>query len=291
MILFELYQNAARRLKDVGIPDADLEASIMLAHLLNVPRAELFLPEKIILPATVIAFEEYVSRRLQREPLCYILGEQEFWSLPFKVTPDVLIPRPETENMIEICLQVVRNNDSDFCGKILDMGTGSGVIAIVLARELPGANIVALDISWPALCVALENSLTHKVDEDICFVQSDWLGGIKNKPVFDLILANPPYVEHDILPSLQPEISFEPKLALDGGSRGITEIKRFADHIFSVLKPGGRFFMEIGADQADLVIDLFSGRQFKNINIYEDYAGLPRIFQADKPDDPENLMG
>ena len=290
MTLLELYQNATRRFKDAGIPDAGLEASIMLAHLLNVPRAELFFPEKIILPDTAVTFEEYVSRRLQREPLCYILGEQEFWSLPFKVTPDVLIPRPETENMIEICLQVERNSGSDFCGKILDMGTGSGVIAIVLARELPGADIVALDISWPALCVARENSRTHKVDEDICFVQSDWLGGIKNKPVFDLVLSNPPYVEHDIFPSLQPEINFEPKLALDGGSRGIAEIKRFADLVFSILLPGGWFFMEIGADQADLVINLFSGRQFENINIYEDYAGLPRVFQAGKPDNPDQLM-
>ena len=257
----------------------------MLAHLLNIPRAELFLAEEVILPAAAAEFAEYVSRRLQREPLSYILGEQEFWSLPFKVTPDVLIPRPETENMIEICLQVVRGGNDEFRGRILDLGTGSGVIAIVLARELPRAKVVALDISRPALLLARENSRTHLVSDRLSFVQSHWLAGISSRPAFDLVISNPPYVEHDVLPALQPEISFEPRIALDGGSRGTEEIKRFAGEIFPVLNPGGWFFMEIGADQAEEVELIFAGNQFENINIYEDYAGLPRIFQARKPDD------
>ncbi len=255
----------------------------MLAHLLRVPRAEVFFTEKVILPETVTVFEGFISRRLQREPLSYILGEHEFWSLPFKVNSDVLIPRPETENLIEICLQVVRAGDEKFCGHILDLGTGSGVIAIVLAKELPGGSVVAVDLSYPALCLARKNSKTHQVIKQLSFVQSDWLGGLVTKPVFDLVVTNPPYIEHDVLSTLQPEISFEPQLALDGGSRGIEMFQYFGRHIFSILKPGGWFFMEIGADQAESVIQLFSGEKFVNLNIFDDYAGLPRVFQARKP--------
>ena len=255
----------------------------MLAHLLHLPRAELFLSEKIILSDTKALFAEYISRRLRREPLSYILGEQEFWSLPFEVSPAVLIPRPETENMIEICLQVVRDGNENFCGRILDLGTGSGAIAIVLARELSQAQVVAVDLSYSALSLARKNSESHQFNKRLSFVQSDWLAGLGDQPVFDIVITNPPYVEHDILPSLQPEISFEPQLALDGGSLGIVEIKRLGRSIFSILKPGGWFFMEIGADQAELVFEFFSSRQFDNINIYEDYAGLPRVFQARKP--------
>lgn len=259
----------------------------MLAHLLHIPRVELFLNEKIILPATAAEFAEYIDRRLQREPLSYILGGQEFWSLDFKVSPDVLIPRPETENMIEICLQVLRGGGKEFQGRILDLGTGSGVIAIVLARELPGAEVVALDLSHPALLVAQENSIIHQVSDRLCFVQSDWLAGLGRKSAFDLVISNPPYVEREVLPSLQPEISFEPRLALDGGSRGIVEIQRLAGDVFSVLKPGGWFFMEIGAGQADFVSAIFSTDKFDNLNIYEDYAGLPRVLQARRALGPE----
>lgn len=282
MKILDLYQNAIERLLTAKIPDARLEVTILLCHLLKISRAELFLNDKVLLPKTLDEFEELLRRRLQREPISYILGEQEFWSLPFKVTPDVLIPRPETEILIEIVLQIVKNSEKDYQGAILDIGTGSGAIAIILARELPAATVFALDLSYAALSIALHNVKHLQTRDRVHLLQSDLLQGIRSQPLFDLIVANPPYVSRDDFAALQPEIAFEPRLALDGGSMGMETIERLADQIWPVLKPRGWFFMEIGAEQSELVKNVFSARSFENFAVYKDYAGLPRIFQARK---------
>ncbi len=285
MKIRDLYQNAIERLQVAKIPDAQLEVSILLCHLLKISRAELFLNEKVLLPKMLDEFEELLLRRLQREPISYILGEHEFWSLPFKVTPDVLIPRPETEILIEIVLQIVKNSEEDYHGAILDIGTGSGAIAIALARELPAATVFSLDLSYAALQIAAYNVKHLQTQNRVHLLQSDLLQGIRDQPLFDLIVSNPPYVSENAFAALQPEIAFEPRLALDGRSMGMETIERLAVQIWPVLKPGGWFFMEIGAEQSELVKNAFSTWSFENYSVYKDYAGLPRIFQARKISD------
>ncbi len=282
MKTLDLYQSGVARLRAADIEDAEIEASLLLGHLLNLSRAQVFLHDEQLPDAVINDFEHHLSRRLTREPLAYILGEQEFWSLPFYVNKDVLIPRPETELLLEIVLQVLKGEEQELSGRLLDMGTGSGVIAIVLALELPQALVTSLDISYAAQAVARKNAARHGVLDRVSFISSDWLTGIRRLPLFDLVVSNPPYVARETFADLQPEVSrFEPRLALDGGQGGGEVIARFAGEVSAVLKPGGRFFMEIGADQSHFVMDLFSSfAEFDGLTVYEDYAGLPRIFHA-----------
>lgn len=282
MRAIEIYLSGVERLKEAEVADAEIESSLLLAHLLGLSRTQVLLHEEDLADHILVRFEECLVRRLNREPLAYIIGEQEFWSLPFHVNKDVLIPRPETELLIEIALRVLEGEGQEPAGSILDMGCGSGVISIVLALELPKAAIYALDISPAALMIARDNARRHGVDERIAFVNTDWLSALQAKPFFDLVITNPPYVARESFATLQPEVSrFEPRLALDGGVRGREVMSAFAGDIAAVLKPGGRFFMEIGADQGEFVLDLFSSfDQFDGLTVYEDYAGLPRIFHG-----------
>lgn len=296
MKIKDIFTDGVRRLKQVGIIESELEVSLLLADLLNIDRTTLLLAEDRTLDAGQREkFERNILRRLQREPLAYIVEEKEFWSLPFKVSKDVLIPRPETELLIEITLKTVKSlfkNPDEQTMKILDLGTGSGIIAVVLALELPAAAVTAIDLSCNALKVAKHNAKRHGVAERIHFINCDWFGGISPRAEYDLVVANPPYITRDIIEkpfgetceSLQPEVgNYEPHLALDGGERGIQSIIRIVEDLGKRLKSGGWFFMEIGADQAEDVSGIFREiAQYKTIAIHNDYAGLPRVFQAQK---------
>lgn len=283
MKALQLYQLGAKRLQQADIEDAELESALLVGHLLQLSRAQVFLDESEVSDGIVQRFEQALNRRLNREPLAYILGEQEFWSLPFYVNSNVLIPRPETELLLETALQALRGESRDPTSvRVLDMGTGSGVIAIVLALELPDALVSTLDISLAAQLVARKNAERHGVLSRIAFITSDWLAAIRRQPLFDLVVTNPPYVARESFAALQPEVSrFEPRLALDGGRNGVDVMCRFAGDLAVVLRPGGHFLMEIGADQSHFVTDLFSSfSEFTGLTVYEDYAGLPRIFHA-----------
>jgi release factor glutamine methyltransferase len=290
-----VFANGVQRLKQVGIPEPELETSLLLSHVLKMERTAVLLNgEKVLDKGQLEDFEKKISRRLGREPLAYIIGEKEFWSLPFKVTKDVLIPRPETEFLLEKTLAVLKGmeGDPEKKVKILDLGTGSGVIGIVLALELLTAKVTAVDYSLNALKVANHNAKKHKVEERIDFINCDWFGGIMAKADFDVVISNPPYVAREVLAKppgrntsiLQPEVvDFEPKLALDGGERGIQEIKIIAVELEKMLKPGGWFFMEIGADQEKEVSSIFKRNVvYSSCEILYDYAGLPRVLRARK---------
>ena len=290
-----VFHNAVQRLKQADITESELEASLLLSQALEMKRTAVLLAgERVLNDAQLEVFEKNVSRRLAREPLAYIIGEKEFWSLPFKVTKDVLIPRPETEFLLEKTLDVLNSSagSPEQTIKILDLGTGSGVLAIVLALELVTVKVTALDYSYNALKVALHNAKKHNVSEIIDFINCNWFDGIKAKAVFDVVISNPPYVAQEVLAepfgrnngSLQPEVGdFEPRLALDGGERGIKEISIIAAELWKVLKPRGWFFMEIGADQQKEVFDIFRRTAaYDSLEIFNDYAGLPRVFQARK---------
>ncbi len=278
----ELHQYVIRRLAGASIPDAELEASFLLGHFLKLNRAQLLLhASDEVASAVARQVENCLLRRLQREPLAYIIGEQEFWSLPFYVTPDVLIPRPETELLIEAVLKTKKETGWPD-GPILDLATGSGIIAVVLALELPEAIVYSLDCSLPALQIAVRNASRHNVRDQLRFINSDCFNGIRAAKDFALIVSNPPYVPGEDLPALQPEVrDFEPHLALDGGKEGVAVIRRIAAQAPAVLRDGGWLFMEIGAGQGEYLAQFFaSSRHFDRIEVLKDHAGHDRILKT-----------
>lgn len=297
MQIKDLLRQSKQRLEDAGITGAELEATLLLAHVLGVDKVRVYLSDKDTLSSSHLElFEDLLFRRLAREPLAYILGKKEFWSLEFNVSANVLIPRPETELLIETVLQVLKK-ETESPGKnlsILDLGTGSGIIAIVLAREIQQANVLAVDYSAAALQVAAGNAAKHGVLDRVHFLNSDWFTAIKPGEKFDMVVSNPPYIARQVLDmppgssqdALAPEVlCHEPGMALDGGLQGMQSIHRIAEDLVDFLKPGGWFFMEIGADQGTEVMGHFrSIGGFDCLEVIDDYAGLPRVLQARRED-------
>jgi release factor glutamine methyltransferase len=283
MTIRELYRETVQRLQAGGIEEAEIEAALLLGRLLGLSRSQLVLAgEQPVSAATTRNWEELLTRRLGREPLAYILGEWEFWSLPFEVTPAVLIPRPETELLLETALEALKAGPGTV--RLLDLGAGSGIIPVVLARELPQAAVYSLDCSCAALAVAARNARRNGVAGRVRFIASDWLQGIRRHPSFDAVISNPPYIDCGALADLQPEVrDFEPHLALDGGRNGLDVIAHLGREIAGVLKPGGRLFMEIGFDQGETAADIFKAAgDYRDIRVRRDYAGHPRILEARK---------
>jgi release factor glutamine methyltransferase len=282
MILKQLYLESVRRLAAAGVAEPEVEAALLLGHVLGYSRSQFFLAlEQEIPPPQLFLFATLLSRRLLREPLAYLTGEQEFWSLPFAVSRQVLIPRPETEELLEKIFATVRQEGLP-SGPVLDLGVGSGAITVVLARELPERLVFGADLSLAALEVARENSLRHRVRSRIFLVNSDWLTAIRQERRFALVVSNPPYIAAAVLDTLQPEVrDFEPHRALSGGADGLSEIRALAAQVHRVMLAGGLFFMEIGADQQEAVLKIFSSfPEYDRLQVHPDLAGLPRIFQA-----------
>lgn len=286
MRLVELLQFGEVELHAAQVPESDLEARLLLEYCTGKSRTEIFLDGSSEVQQQLI--ETYLlllERRKQREPLAYILGEQEFWSLPFWVTADVLIPRPETEFLLDrvLALTVPENLQK---GAVLDLCCGSGVIATVLAKEI-GQTIYASDISKKALAVAKKNILRHHLNSQVVLVQGNLLSPYSVEGKFSLVVSNPPYVSSfDIATNLAPEVVvFEPHLALDGGVKGLDLIKQIRDGLPKVLRPGGQCFIEIGADQGEMVRSLFLKKvagspNFQQVEILVDYAGRDRVLHV-----------
>ena len=281
MTSLALYRQGVSILTKHHIPQADLDCAFFLSHLLGIPKNQLFLSDHSLSASQQDDFFAFIARRCAFEPLAYIIGEQEFWSLPFYVNSAVLIPRPETEILVEEVLKHIAQPHY-FTGTILDLGTGSGVLPITLATELPKAKFVALDLSGAALQVAKRNCQRHKLVNRINLVQSSWQTGLKKGPCFEIIVSNPPYVDPQTFPTLQPDVvDYEPKLALDGGKKGQEVINRFCPDIIDYLKPGGWFFMEIGYDQKEWIYSLLTlTGKLSHLTVKQDYAGLPRLVIA-----------
>ncbi|MFH1019183.1 MAG: peptide chain release factor N(5)-glutamine methyltransferase [Pseudomonadota bacterium] len=282
MILKKLYRESVQRLVDAGVAEPEVEAALLLGHVLSYSRTQFFLAmEQEISPQHLALFNTLLSRRLFREPLAYITGEQEFWSLPFSVSRKVLIPRPETEELLEKIFATVREVGLPF-GPVLDLGVGSGAITVVLARELPERLVFGVDLSLAALGVAGENIVRHQVRPRTFLLNGDWLAAIKQERRFALVVSNPPYIAATTLDTLQPEVrDFEPHRALNGGADGLSGIRALAAQVHPVMLAGGLFFMEIGADQQEAVLKIFSSfPEYDRLQVHSDLAGLPRIFQA-----------
>jgi len=286
LILKELLQSAATELEQAGVENGLDNARLLLESCLGKNRTEIFLlADSRVNSVSQSHYRQLIDRRKRREPVAYILGECEFWSLPFYVTPDVLIPRPETEFLLDRVLSLTTSSNL-LSGKILDLCCGSGVIAIVMAKET-GQKIIALDISGGALQVAKINAQRHKVNNEVDFVQADLFSSLRSKGVFSLIVSNPPYVSRfDLDNSLEPDVTcFEPHLALDGGDSGLEVIKKLRHMLPFILKPGGEVYIEIGADQGDEVRTLFfeeieNSPPFDLVEILVDYAGRDRVLHG-----------
>jgi release factor glutamine methyltransferase len=276
----------AQALRRAAIGNARLDAEVLLRHTLDMDRERLYMSTEAPMSAGQEAkFRELVLRRSRREPVAYITGHKEFWSLDFVVSPAVLIPRPETELLVEVALQYIGKLEQRSSVKILDLGTGSGAISVCLAKETLAAEIVVVDISPIALDVARMNASRHGVANRIRFVSGDLFAPLKPlRETFDVIVSNPPYILTSELSALAPEIiNWEPMTALDGGADGIETCRRIIAQGNGYLAPGGAIVLEIGADMAFAVAELFarSGR-YGPASVFQDYAGKDRVIAAMK---------
>jgi len=264
------------------VPEASRDAEVLLVHVLAVDSARLRAhPETPVEAAQASRYRALVGRRAAREPLQYLTGVQEFWSLTFKVTPAVLIPRPETEGLVEAFLRLNRAPDP----VVIDIGTGSGCLAVVAAREVPGARVYASDSSEEALGVARENAAVHGVAGRIDFRRGDLFGPFRAAGLdgrVDFILSNPPYVGDEELPRLMPEVrDHEPRPALAAGTDGLAVHRRLAHEAPKFLKPGGHLLAEIGLGQEPALRALYAEQsRIDLVAILPDLAGVPRILIA-----------
>ena len=275
MTVRQALKNAESRLLSEGVDDPRMEAQVLLAHLLSVSRARLY--ADLLDPIPADAQDEYdrmVERRAVGEPTAYLTGRREFYGLDLHVDPRVLIPRPETELLVELALDRASVLERPL---IAEVGVGSAAVAVSLARHLPTATIYATDLSTEALEVAAINCRAYGVEDRVRLLHGDLLGPVPEQ--VDVILSNPPYVNRRDLSSLPIEIrEHEPRVALDGGADGLDVIRRLLPQVRDRLKPSGAFLMEIGYDQAhgvrDLACSAFPGSE---VELVKDLAGIERV--------------
>ena len=282
----DLLSVAADYLRQKGIENPRLTVEVLLAYVLKLDRIGLYLDfDKPLTKKEVSDFRALVQRRIAHEPLQYITGKQEFWSLDFEVNRKVLVPRPETEILLEQAISLsktVQSSSLRFC-RILDLCTGSGVVAVVAAREIDHARVWAADISEDALAVAKRNADAHKVSEKIEFLQGDLWAPIRNLR-FDLILSNPPYVSSSEYPDLPPEVrDYEPKIALDGKNEGLYAIKKIIKYAPHFMDSGGWLLIEMSPQQTEKVMTMMDQmKAYTNIKRVKDYSRSYRVVLARK---------
>lgn len=253
---------------------AGLEAHMLLGHVLNKSRAYLLAHPEAILDATnLAAFEALLLRRLAGEPIAYILGRREFYGLEFEVSPAVLIPRPETELLVELALERIPTQQPT---RALDLGTGSGAIAITLARLRPQAQVTAVDVSPDALAIARHNA-AHLGISNVRFIASDWFQGFDPQGQFDLIVANPPYIAENDPHLRQGDVRFEPLQALQSGADGLDAIRCIATESRRFLSARGQLMFEHGFDQQQACADLLASLGYADIACHRDLAGQARV--------------
>lgn len=274
---------AVKTLAEAGIGNSRLDAELLMAAAFNTGRSNVIAGAVEISSEGLTRFGELIARRAAREPLAYILGRKEFFSIEFEVTPAVLIPRPETEILVGAALEAAARRPD--CA-VLDLGTGSGAIALALAANEPRIRIVATDVSREALEIARRNAVRLGLGDRIEFRLGDcWaaVGGLDDPAadLFDLVVSNPPYIEDRELDGLEPEVArFEPRLALEGGIDGLDFYRRICARIGEYLKPGGELMVEVGAGQAERVEALCRSVGCAETILIKDLAGWPRVVVA-----------
>ena len=280
----DILGRAAAWLRGAGIETPRLDAELLLMKALGWSREDLYRHLEGGVPAPRAArFESLVSRRVRGEPVAYITGSREFWSLDFRVTSDVLIPRPETEHLVETVLDFLASRPGP-C-RVLEIGTGSGAIAVCLATECERVEVWATDVCASALDVARENARRHGVERRIHWLRGDLLAPVRGLPEgFDVLVSNPPYIPSGRIPGLPRDVrDWEPRVALDGGVDGMDFYRGIIRDGVCHLREGGLLAVEIGAEQGDEVSRLFGAREeLCQVRIRRDYSGLPRVATAER---------
>ncbi|MSP28727.1 MAG: peptide chain release factor N(5)-glutamine methyltransferase [Methylococcales bacterium] len=256
-----------------------LDAEVLLGFVLGKPRTYLRAwCENTLTDEQIAVFNALMKQREQGTPIAYLTGTREFWSRDFIVTSDVLIPRPDTELLIELSLELIPKNQAV---KLIDLGTGSGIIAVTLAAERPNAQVVAVDASLAALNVAKHNAQQYQLT-NIEFYQRDWFANVPHN-LFDVVISNPPYIDPEDEHLQQGDVRFEPQSALIADNKGLSDIKIIADKARGYLKPAGHLLIEHGYNQAAQVQAIFNALAYDKVQSYRDLSRQPRVTYGQKP--------
>lgn len=268
----EVYEWGKKALEEAKVSEASLDARLLLEYVCHTERNDLLVRgDREVEEISFFCYQKYIEKRSERIPLQQLLHEQEFMGLSFYVNEHVLIPRQDTEILVE---EVLRE---PFDGaRILDMCTGSGCILLSLLRYSNATTGVGVDLSPEALAVAGENAYRHQMSDRVQWVESDLFAKVEGK--YDILVSNPPYIRSDVIPELEPEVrAHEPMLALDGGRDGLDFYKKIIEQAGNYLIPGGRLYFEIGYDQGEAVAQLLKKHGYHEVRVVRDYAGLDRV--------------
>jgi release factor glutamine methyltransferase len=279
--LRRLLQWTGQFLREKGVESSRLEAEILLAHVLGCKRIDLYVrSEELATDAQRSAYRDLIKKRVEGCPVAYLTGQREFYQLPFAVTPAVLIPRPETETLVMEGLRLLKGKPA---ARVVDVGTGSGCVALSIAHQQPAASVTAIDLSAEALKVARGNANKHGLGERVRFLEGDLFAPVAGE-TFDLIVSNPPYIATAEIETLARDVrDFEPRAALDGGPDGLDVYRRLIQDSPQHLKPGGSLLLEIGATQEAPVRELLTQANFTEIRVHPDARKLPRVIEAASP--------
>jgi len=275
LTLLQAWQGAKARLEAAGITGPVIDARLLVEAAADATRADIVTdPYRALSPEQEARLEDYVSRRARREPVSHILGRQGFWKIMLRVSDKVLTPRPDSEAIVDF---VLRTHPEDQAFSILDLGVGSGALILAILAERPAAHGLGIDVSEEALEIARDNAATLGLAARCVLARGDWTTGLEDDG-FDVIVSNPPYIATEVIAGLQPEVrDYEPMLALDGGPDGLAPYRILAGEILRVLKPGGRFAVEIGYDQKAAVERLFSEAGALEVVTLPDLGGRDRV--------------
>lgn len=267
-----------QRFAEAEISSARLEAQLLLAHVLKCSRMQLYTGfDKPLAEAELAAYRGLIKRRLAGEPVAYLLGEHEFWGLPLHVDPHVLIPRPDTETLVEVARDTLPDRSAPCT--VLDLCTGSGAVALALAKELPASRVIATELSPEAAAIARKNAERNSLADRVDIRVGDLFAPAFGER-FDLIVANPPYIATDVIATLSAEVHREPRLALDGGPDGLAFYDRICAEAAAYLLPGAALVLEHGFDQADAVGARLAAAGFEQITLTRDLGKNPRVTSA-----------
>lgn len=281
----DLLSKSAAWLGDKGCTSPRLDAELLLAEVLGMSRVDLYVKfDQPLIPSEIGSYREFIRRRAEGEPVAYILGRAYFHNLEIKVNGSVLIPRPETEHLVEAAIEFLMEGDWPSPPEVLDLCTGSGAIAIAIVKGFPEADITASDASGEALALAAENATLTGVAPRIRFIQSDLFEDIDPVATYDLIVANPPYISAEEWEGLPRDVrEFEPREALYGGTDGLDFYRLLAEQAPQQLKPYGGLVLETGSTQAAAVSEMLEASgHFKTVGVFQDYAGLDRVVMAQR---------
>lgn len=278
--LVQAWSRAKQTLEDAGIAGPVIDARLLVEAAAEATRADIVTdPYRALTAEQEARLEDYLARRARREPVSHILGRKGFWKIMLQVTPDVLTPRPDTETVVEY---VLRDFPEHAAWSVLDLGVGSGAILLAILAERPAAKGLGVDVSESALAVARENAANLGLAGRVALLRGDWTAGLDGAG-FDLVVSNPPYIASAVIDGLEPEVrDHEPRLALEGGADGLDAYRILAPEILRVLKPGGRFAVEIGYDQKDAVEALFREAGAQGVHTVRDLGDRDRVVAGTK---------